>query len=217
MNAGLMHRAPAFPLDALTRRRLAALLAAIVGVVAVCLAVIAMGDRDLAAISAENGPVEWLQVAFYSAAALCFFAAATMADERLHALTFAGYGLFIVVLALRELDFTKSGTPTLALIFNSGGTMAVMALAWLGLAVMSWRDPLGLFASGLRWLAGRGGRPLLAAAVVLLCAWLFDQHLLPFGRAVDLVGEEVLELVAASLVLLSGLAAIQVSRFAAKA
>ncbi|MFM9860081.1 hypothetical protein RUR49_16590 [Pseudoxanthobacter sp. M-2] len=217
MNAGLMHRAPAFPLGALTRRRLAALLAVIAGVVIVCLAVVAMADLDIAAISAENGPVEWLQVAFYSTAAVCFFAAATMTEERLHRLAFAGFGLFIVVLTLRELDFTRSGTPTLALVFNSRGTIAVMALAWLGLAAVSWRDPLGLFASGLRWLGGRGGRPLLAAAVLLLCAWVFDQHLLPVGRTVDLVGEEALELAAASLVLLSAFAAVHVSRSAATA
>jgi len=217
MNAGLMHRAPAFPLGAVTRRRLAALLAVIAGVAIVCLAVVATGDLDLAAISAENGPVEWLQVAFYSAAAVCFFAAAMMTEERLHRLAFAGFGLLIVVLALRELDFTRSGTPTLALVFNSRGTIAVMALAWLGLAALSWRDPLGLIASGLRWLGGRGGRPLLAAAVLLLCAWVFDQHLLPVGRTIDLIGEEALELAAASLVLLSAFAAVQVSRSAATA
>jgi hypothetical protein len=212
-----MHRAPDFPLEALTRRRLAAVLAAIAGVLIVSLSLAGVGDADLAAFSAENGPVEWLQVAFYGTSAFCFFAAAAMTEERLHRLTFAGFGLLIVVMTLRELDFTRSGTPTLALVFNSRGTIAVMVLAWLGLAAVSWRDPLGLVAAGLRWLAGRGGRPLLAAAVLLLFAWVFDQHLLPVGRTVDVIGEEALELVAAVLVMLSAAAAVQVSRAPAPA
>lgn len=217
MNTGLMRRAPDYPLDALTRRRLAGLLAAIAAVAIVCLAVVAMGDVDLVAISAENGPLEWMQVAFYGTGALCFFAAAAMTSERLHRLAFVGFGLLIVVMTLRELDFTRSDTPTLALIFNSRGTIAVMVLAWLGLAAVSWRDPLGVVASGLSWLTGRGGRPLIAAAALLLFAWVFDQHLLPVGRAVDVVGEESLELIAAALVLFSALASVHVARHAAAA
>jgi hypothetical protein len=212
MTARLMERAPDFHLEALTRRRLFALFAVIAGALIVGLAVASLADVDFIAMFSENGPVEGLQAGLYGVAALCFFAAALMVDERLHRLAFVGLGLFVAALMLRELDFTHSDTPTLALLFNSGGTIAVMAVAWLAFAALSWRDPIGLLAAGVRWVLGRGGRPLLAAAVLLLLGSLFDHHYLPVGRTIDLVGEEALELVAAALVLLSAVAAVQVAR-----
>jgi hypothetical protein len=212
MTARLMQRAPDFPLEALTRRRLVALFAVIAGALIVALAVASFADVDFVAMFSENGPVEDLQAGLYGVAALCFFAAAAMADERLHRLAFVGFGLFVTALMLRELDFTHSDTPVLALLFNSRGTIAVMVVAWLAFAAMSWRDPIGLLAAGIRWALGRGGRPLLVAAVLLLFGSLFDHHYLPVGRAFDLVGEEALELVAAAFVLLSAVAAVQVVR-----
>jgi hypothetical protein len=212
MTARLMTRAPDFPLEALTRQRLVALFAVIAGGLLVALAIASFADVDFVAMFSENGPVEGLQAGLYGIAALCFFGAAAMMDERLHRLAFVGLGLFVVALMLRELDFTHSHTPLLALAFNSRGTIIVMALAWLAFVGLSWRDPIGLLAAGVRWVVGRGGRPLLAAAVLLLLGSLFDHHYLPVGRTVDLVGEEVLELVAAALVLLSAVAAVQVAR-----
>lgn len=210
--ADLMARAPVLPAGGLTRRWLTALLAVLVGAVVLCLAVFRFAETGFAVMFRENGPVEVLQAGFYGLAALGFFAAAAAVPERLHRLAFVGLGLFVTALMLRELDFTHSDTPLLALLFNSRGTLVVMALAFLAFAAVSWRDPLGLFASALRWVTSRGGRPLLAAAVLLLAGSVFDHHYLPVGRTVDLVGEEALELVAATLVLLSALAAIHVAR-----
>lgn len=212
MTARLMARAPIFHWEAVTRQRLMGLFAVIAGVLVVALSVASFADIDFVAMFRENGPVEDLQAGLYGIAALCFFGAAWMADERLHRLAFVGLGLFVAGLMLRELDFTHSDMPALALAFNSRGTIAVMALAWLAFAALSWRDPLGLAVAGVRWVVGRGGRPLLGAAVLLLLGSLFDHHYLPVGRTIDLVGEEALELVAAALVLLSAIAAVQVAR-----
>lgn len=217
MTARLLARAPDFRVEALTRRRLVVLLAAIAVVVMGCLAVASLADADFVAMFQENGPVEAVQAALYGLAAFAFFGAAAAMQERLHRLAFVGLGLFVASLMLRELDFTHSDAPSLVLLFNSRGTIAVMILAWLAFAALSFRDPLGLMAAGLRWATGRGGRPLLVAAALLLLGSLFDHHYLPLGRAIDVVGEEVLELVAAVLVLVSALAAIQVSRAATAA
>lgn len=215
--AELMARAPVLPAEMLTRRWLTALLAVLAGAVVLCLAVLSFAETGFAVMFRENGPVEVLQAGFYGLAALGFFAAAVAVPERLHRLAFVGLGLFVAALMLRELDFTRTDMPLLVLLFNSRGTVLVMALAWLAFAAASWRDPLGLIASALRWVTGRGGRPLLVAAVLLLLGSLFDHHYLPVGRTADLVGEEALELVAATLVLLSALAAVHVSRGAATA
>ena len=217
MNTRLLARAPDFPSDVPTRLRLVAVLAVITAAVCVCVALLSLQGLDVVTMFQENGPVEWLQVVLYGAAAAGFFVAAATAEEKLHRLAFAGFGLFVAALMLRELDFTHSDTPTLALLFNSRGTIAVMIVAWLAFAALSWRDPVGLFATGLRWAFGRGGRPLIAAAVLLLLGSLFDHHYLPVGRTIDLIGEEALELVAAVLVLLSAAAALLVSRSPAAA
>lgn len=217
MYAILLARAPDFSRGALTRRRLTAVLAVITGAVTLCLVLLSLGDVDFVDLFRENGPVEAVQAGLYGLAALGFFWAAAMADEQLHRLTFVGFGLFIAALALRELDFTRSDAPVLVLFFNSRATIAVMILAWLAFAVMARRDPVGLGAAGVRWVIGRGGRPLLAAAVLLLLGSIFDHHYLPVGRSIDLIGEEALELVAAVLVMLSAAAAVQVSRAPAAA
>jgi hypothetical protein len=212
MAARLTARAPDFPLESLTTRPLLWILAGIAAFIAVSLALASLVDIGPIAFFSENGPVENLQAGFYGVAAICFGWAAWSSGERLHRRVFAGLGLFVAALMLREFDFTHSDTPTLALLFNSRGTIAVMLVAWLAFAALSWRDPLGLLSSGLRWVFGRGGRPLIAAAVLLLLGSLFDHHYLPVGRTIDLIGEEALELVAAVLVLLSAAAALLVSR-----
>jgi hypothetical protein len=212
MAARLTAYAPEFPLENLTARPLVWILAAIIAVITVSLTLASLADVGPIAFFSENGPVENLQAGFYGVAAICFGWAAWRSGERLHRLAFAGLGLFVAALMLREFDFTHSDTPTLALLFNSRGTIAVMLAAWLVFAAMSWRDPIGLFATGLRWAVGRGGRPLIAAAVLLLLGSLFDHHYLPVGRTVDLIGEEALELAASVLVLLSAAAALLVSR-----
>ena len=212
MTAGLMARAPDFARDVPTRRRYLGLLAVIVGAVIICLAVASLAGIEFAGMFGENGPVEDLQAGFYGLATLGFFWAAATTPERLHRLAFVGFGLFIAALMLRELDFTKSNTPLLALVFNSRGTIAVMVLAWIAFAAMAWRDPVGLAAAGVRWVTARGGRPLLAAAVLLLVGLLFDRHYVPVGREASLIGEEAFELAATVLVLLSAAAAVQVAR-----
>lgn len=212
MKAEWMTKAPGYALGGLTRRRLAVTGAVIGAAVAAVLLVAGLAGIGFVDLFQENGPIETLQAGLYAVAAGGFFVAAWMDSERLHRLAFLGLGLFVTALMLRELDFTRSDAPVLVLLFNSRGTIAVMVLAWLGFAALSFRDPLGLLAAGLQWVLGPGGRPLIAAAVLLLLGSLFDHHALPVGRAVDLIGEEALELVAAALVLLSALAATQVSR-----
>lgn len=217
MTAGLMARAPRFSRTELTRGWLTVVAAVITAVVAVLLVVAWLAGAGFVAMFQENGPVEAVQAGLYLVAALAFFVAAWTSTERLHRLAFLGLGLFVAALMLRELDFTHSDAPMLVLLFNSRGTIAVMVLAWLAFAALSWRDPLGLVGAGLQWVFGRGGRPLIVAAALLLLGSLFDHHYLPVGRAVDLVGEEALELVAAALVLLSAIAAMHVSRAAVTA
>jgi len=208
MTMSWMGEASDFSLDALTARRLLGAAAIIGAIVLASLALPALAHRTLVETFRENGPIEGFQAILYGVAAVCFAVAAVRSGDRLHRLTFAGLALFVACLMLRELDFTHSGLPTLAYLVNGPPLVVVAGLAWLGFAAAAWRGRGGLVATGLAWLRGRGGVPLLAAAVLLLVGSLFDHHAFPLSRTADMVGEEVLELFASALVLLSAVAAL---------
>lgn len=208
-------RVPDFPVDRLTPPLLLAILGSIAAVILVCVAAASLSHLSLAEMCRENGPIENVQVGLYGLAALLFGFAGVSSRQPLHRLTFIGLALFVACLMLRELDFTHSEMPLLAAVVNGPVAMIIAGLAWVAFAAIAWRRAPGLVATGFFWIRGRGGLPLLGAAILLLVGSLFDHHSLPFGRTVDLIGEEALELVAGALVLLSALAAVHVSREAA--
>ena len=214
MAVRLTAHAPDFPLQSLTARPLVGILAGIVAVIAVSLTVASLADVGPVALFSENGPVENLQAGFYGLAALCFGWAAWSSGEPLHRLTFAGLALFVACMMLREFDFTRSQMPVLAFLVNGPVATVIAGLAWIVFGVFAWRRIPDVVATGFLWVRSRGGIPLLVAAVLLLVGELFDHHVFLLDRVVDMVGEEMLELVASALVLLSAVAALRVSRTA---
>lgn len=207
-----VERVSEFPLERLTPPLLLAVFGSIAAVILACIAAAALAHLTLVEMCRENGPIENVQVGLYGLAALLFAVAGVSSRQPLHRLTFLGLALFVACIMLRELDFTRSGMPLLAAALNGPAPIIVVGLAWAAFAAVAWRSARGLVATGLLWLRGRGGLPLLGAAVLLLVGSLFDHHAFPISRAADMIGEEALELVAGALVLLSAVAAIKVTR-----
>jgi hypothetical protein len=210
-------RPPDFPLDRLTPPLLLAIFGLIAAIILVCIAVASLSHQSLAEMCRENGPIENVQVGLYGLSALLFGFAGVSSRQPLHRLTFIGLALFVACIMLRELDFTHSEMPLLAAVVNGPVAMIIAGVAWVAFAVSAWRKAPGLVATGVLWIRGRGGLPLLGAAVLLLIGSLFDHHYLPVGRTADMIGEEALELVAGALVLLSAVSAVRVARTPAAA
>jgi hypothetical protein len=184
-------------------RRLFVLLAALVVVGA---ALLLAWDPDLAAeVVAEDGPIEWLQVALFTLAGVLAFRASRGAtdDAVLHVFLVVMFAILIG----GELDLDrrflggKLGTrlfvsPHLSLVYRGLLALALVALAgWL--ATWAWPRRARILRAGLQLRRRAWGQILIASGLCLVVAEVFERPLNRLRYPPPTYVEEVLELIAA--------------------
>lgn len=165
-------------------------------------------------LSRENGLMEDLQAVLLAGAfALFLVKAIGERAEKGARLVAGGLALLMLNFVLREFDVRELALPGwLLLVFEPRVRNLWLGAAWAVAAALALRERRELWRAGLNWLGSPGGWLFIAGGFFYLSAKLFDSAL--FGLAVDdnQLMEELLEVDAAWLLLLSALQTLRFER-----
>jgi hypothetical protein len=163
---------------------------------------------------AENGIIENAQLGLLLLAAAVFLGAALRpARRRLASVVFyLSEACFCLTMAIRELDAPPDlGAPVAWWVGGPGRTIVVTAL-WLPLLVpflMRWRETLLTY---LRWVFSWPGLVMALACLLLATGWPLDRQLVTVEPETRMLVEELLELGAYLLVVVSAALSYRIGR-----
>ncbi|MGH8527120.1 MAG: hypothetical protein ACREXY_23820 [Gammaproteobacteria bacterium] len=156
-------------------------------------------------IYVENGPMENFQVGCLGVGGVLFVWRAWLVDERAARVLFAALALFYVTFLIREFDTRKFDVPIVTSVLSGTVRNVWLGGLWVVAGYFIYRSRGSVAPFGRRWLATPGGRLLLLAGVFWVLGAGVDKAELFGSKPRDMLAEELLEVNAALLMLISAI------------
>ncbi len=152
----------------------------------------------------ENGGMENVQAAEMLLSTFFFLVIVRSRGERLERVFFSSLALLCVTFFLREVDIEKLGfNPVITWLGSGFGRNLWLGVAWLVFLLIFSFHARKLCKIFLTWLNSLAGRTMLLAGLFFILAWPLDKNVFPISRLSAQFYEELLELNASILMLLS--------------
>ena len=153
-------------------------------------------------VQMENGPMENLQVAFLLVGCVLLF---TSAVRNVHPnrMLNMGLGLFYLTFIILEVDLRPYNLPTINAIWNGRVRDAWLAGLWIVAALWSMRSRIAIWESFRAWLPSAAGILLIIAGLFWLTSGAIDKLHPIRSKPLSLFVEEILEINATWLMLVS--------------
>jgi 4-amino-4-deoxy-L-arabinose transferase-like glycosyltransferase len=158
-------------------------------------------------IYVENGPMENFQVGCLGVGAL-LFAWQARGLQRAERVLFAALALFYITFLIREFDTRKFDWPIANAILSGTIRNVWLGALWLVTGYFIYRSRAKLVPLGLRWVGTPEGRLLLVAGVFWVFGAAVDKLELFGSKPRDMLAEELLEINAALLMMLSAIVSL---------
>jgi len=144
-------------------------------------------------IEQENGPMEDLQVLFTLVGSGLFFATYFRVTNG-HRYLNLGIGLFLLTLAVRELDVRPLHIPILTMLLSGRVRNVTFAILWIAAAISFLRNFKFTWVAFLTWLKTASGRLFLLSAIILVAAETIDKIHVSRSPKTNTFLEELIEL-----------------------
>jgi hypothetical protein len=141
----------------------------------------------------ENGPMENLQVLFNLLGSCLFFATSFRVTDGSRYLN-RGIALFLLTLAVRELDVRPLHIPTLTMLLSGKVRNITFAILWVGAGISFLRNHKPTWHAFLTWLKTGSGRLFLLSALILIAAETIDKIHVSGTPKTNTFLEELIEL-----------------------